>query len=103
MSRIWERSRTLAVVGAAVVIASGAAAPAAHAAEVEQIVNGGFDDGTAPFWANAGMTLALEDGRACVDVPGGTANKWDAIVGQNDIDLVAGENYRFSFDASGVP
>ncbi|MCO8269482.1 glycoside hydrolase family 9 protein [Actinoplanes sp. TRM 88003] len=103
MSRIWERSRTVAVVGSAVLLAAGAAAPAAHAAEVEQVVNGGFDSGTAPFWANAGMTLAVEDGRACVDVPGGTVNKWDAILGQNDIDLVAGENYRFSFDASGAP
>ncbi len=93
----------MAVCGAAVVLAAFVAAPAASAAEVEQVVNGGFDNGTDPFWANAGMTLAASDGRACVDVPGGTANKWDAIVGQNDIDLVAGESYRFSFDASGDP
>ncbi|MBU2669131.1 glycoside hydrolase family 9 protein [Actinoplanes bogorensis] len=97
---LWERSRILAVVGTAALITTALAVPAS-AAEVEQVVNGGFDDGTAPFWANGGMTLALDDGRGCVDVPGGTANKWDAIVGQNDIDLVAGESYRFSFDASG--
>ncbi|KHD73327.1 glycosyl hydrolase family 5 [Actinoplanes utahensis] len=83
-----------------VLLLAGAAAPAA-AAEVEQIVNGGFDNGTDPFWTNAGMTIGLTDGRACVDVPGGTTNRWDATVGQNDIDLVAGETYRFSFDASG--
>jgi endoglucanase len=102
---LWERSRFVAVTGSAVLLAALAVAPAtsAAAAEVEQVVNGGFDNGTDPFWANAGMTLALSDGRACVDVPGGTANKWDAIVGQNDIDLVAGESYRFSFDASGDP
>ncbi len=45
--------------------------------------------------------MTLDDGRACVDVPGGTANRWDAAIGQNDIDLVAGETYRFSFYASG--
>ncbi|MBB4691665.1 glycoside hydrolase family 9 protein [Paractinoplanes abujensis] len=97
---LWERSRNVAVIGAAVLVGTGLAVPA-QAAEVEQVVNGGFADGTAPFWANGGMTLALDDGRGCVDVPGGTANKWDAILGQNDIDLVAGENYRFAFDASG--
>ncbi|WP_250009704.1 glycoside hydrolase family 9 protein [Actinoplanes sp. M2I2] len=100
---IWERSRVVAVLGAAAVVAAGVAAPASAAAEVEQVVNGAFDTSTEPFWANAGMTLALDDGRACADVPGGTTNKWDAIVGQNDIDLVAGETYRFSFDASGDP
>lgn len=95
---LWERSRKIAVIS--VLLLAGAAAPAA-AAEVEQIVNGGFDNGTDPFWTNAGMTIGLTDGRACVDVPGGTTNRWDATVGQNDIDLVAGETYRFSFDASG--
>ncbi|MEV0900611.1 glycoside hydrolase family 9 protein [Actinoplanes sp. NPDC049802] len=79
---------------------AGAAAPA-YAEEVEQVVNGGFDNGADPFWANGGMTIELTDGRACVNVPGGTTNRWDAAVGQNDIDLVAGETYRFAFDASG--
>ncbi|MBM2616441.1 glycoside hydrolase family 9 protein [Actinoplanes sp. LDG1-06] len=99
---LWERSRSVAVAGAAVLIVTAVAAvPASAADEVEQVVNGGFESGTDPFWANAGMTLAVDAGRGCVDVPGGTANKWDAILGQNDIDLVAGETYRFSFDASG--
>ncbi len=100
---LWERSRAIGVIGAAVLIATGAAVPASAAEEVEQVVNGGFDGAVDPFWANGGMTLALDGGQGCVTVPGGTVNKWDAIVGQNDIDLVAGESYRFSFDASGDP
>ncbi|MEU8663192.1 carbohydrate binding domain-containing protein, partial [Actinoplanes philippinensis] len=95
---LWERSRNIAAIS--VLLIAGAAAPAS-AEEVEQVANGGFDNGADPFWTNAGMTIGLTDGRACVDVPGGTVNRWDAAVGQNDIDLVAGETYRFSFDASG--
>ncbi|GAA2705389.1 glycoside hydrolase family 9 protein [Actinoplanes palleronii] len=95
---LWERSRATAAFAAILLI--GAAAPA-RADEVEQVVNGGFDGTADPFWSTAGMPIALTDGRACVDVPGGTTNRWDAAIGQNDISLVAGETYRFSFDASG--
>ena len=77
------------------------AAPAAD--EVEQVVNGGFDTTTDPWWSTAGVPMTLDDGRVCVDVPGGTGNPWDAVIGQNDIALVAGETYRFSFTASGDP
>jgi endoglucanase len=99
---LWERSRSVAAVAALLII--GATAPAkaaapAQADEVEQVINGGFDGTTDPFWATGPITL--DDGRACVDVPGGTTNRWDFTIGQNDIHLVAGENYRFSFDASG--
>jgi endoglucanase len=97
---LWERSRTLAVVAAAVLITGVAAVPAL-ADEVEQVTNGGFDGTTDPFWSTSGMPMTITDGRACVDVPGGTTNRWDVAIGQNDIDLVAGESYRFSFDASG--
>ncbi len=76
--------------------------PAAAAAEVEQIVNGGFDGGTAPWWFSSG-DIELRDGRACVAVPGGTVNKWDVSIGQNDISLVAGETYRYSFRAVASP
>jgi endoglucanase len=73
----------------------------AHADEVEQVVNGGFDSGTAPWWTSSGLTVTPRDGQACVTVPGGTVNRWDVAIGQNDIDLVAGETYRYSFTASG--
>ncbi|GIM93794.1 glycoside hydrolase family 9 protein [Paractinoplanes toevensis] len=95
---LWERSRTVAVLTALLV--GGAAAPAL-ADEVEQVRNGGFDGTTDPFWSTEGMPMTLVDGQACVDVPGGTTNRWDVAIGQNDLPLVAGESYRFSFDAAG--
>ena len=97
---IWERSRILSALGATVLLTTLSAAPA-YADEVEQVVNGGFTGTTDPFWSTAGMPMTLTDGRACVDVPGGTTNRWDAAIGQNDLHLVAGETYRFSFDAGG--
>ncbi|WP_153040400.1 glycoside hydrolase family 9 protein [Actinoplanes sp. TFC3] len=77
------------------------AAAGKQAAEVEQVVNGGFSAGTAPWWSNGGTTIDVSSGQACITVPGGTVNRWDVAIGQNDLDLVAGENYRFSFTASG--
>lgn len=93
------------VLGAVVLAAALLVVPSApaHADEVEQVVNGGFTDGTDPWWSSPGMPITRTDGQACVTVPGGTANKWDAALGQNDIDLVAGATYRFSFRASGAP
>jgi endoglucanase len=97
---LWERSRIVSVLAAASLLTIGGAAPAL-ADEVEQVKNGGFDGTTDPFWSTAGMPMTLTDGQACVDVPGGTTNRWDAAIGQNDVPLVAGQSYRFSFDASG--
>jgi endoglucanase len=76
---------------------------AAQAEEVDQVVNGTFDSGTEPWWSTTGVPITLTDGRACVDVPGGTVNRWDVGIGQNDIDLVEGESYRFEFFATGTP
>jgi endoglucanase len=56
-----------------------------------------------PWWATPNVGTELVDGRLCADVPGGTANRWDASVGQNDVTLVQGESYRFSFEADGTP
>lgn len=75
----------------------------AQADEVEQVKNGTFDTTTAPWWTTGNVTAALTDGRLCAEIPGGTTNRWDAAVGQNDITLVKGESYRFSFSASGTP
>ncbi|MGC0327904.1 endoglucanase [Streptomyces sp. SAI-170] len=77
--------------------------PSATADEVEQLRNGTFDTGTDPWWASSNVTAGLDTGRMCADVPGGTANRWDASVGQNDVTLVKGESYRFSFSATGTP
>ncbi|SNT29313.1 endoglucanase [Asanoa hainanensis] len=76
----------------------GIAAPAA-AAPVEHIANGTFDAGTAPWWSTGNTTLAVRDGRLCVDVPGGTANPWDVAIGHNGIPLTDGAAYALAFTA----
>jgi endoglucanase len=75
----------------------------AQADEVEQIKNGTFDTTTDPWWASSNVTAGLSEGKLCADVPGGTTNRWDAAVGQNDVTLVKGESYRVSFSADGTP
>ncbi|CAL9343999.1 Cellulase 1 [Streptomyces sp. enrichment culture] len=100
-----KRRRTallsLTVLLAGALTALPAAPAGAEAAE--QVRNGTFDSGTDSWWATANVTAGVSGGRLCADVPGGTADSWDATVGQNDIALVKGESYRFSFRADGTP
>src|SRR5690349_20600403 len=72
----------------------------ATAEEAEQIVNGTFDSGHAPWWGTGNITLDSSSGQLCADIPGGTVNPWDVIIGQDNISLIAGESYQFGFDAS---
>jgi endoglucanase len=96
--------RRLAFVAAAALVVTAVQAPAAQADGPEQIVNGTFDSGaTAPWWGTANITLAVSEGRLCADVPGGTTNPWDVIIGQDNIPLVAGETYAFRFFATATP
>ncbi|GIH80628.1 glycoside hydrolase family 9 protein [Planobispora longispora] len=90
----WLTLTVATAVSAGVVMLT----PSSAAADgPEQIVNGTFDTGTAPWWSTANTTLEVAEGRLCADIPGGTANPWDVIVGQNDIALVKDETYEFSF------
>ncbi|GAA2630476.1 glycoside hydrolase family 9 protein [Streptomyces vastus] len=100
-----KRRRTTLLAITALLAAALTALPtgSAQAEEVEQVKNGTFDTTTAPWWTSSNVTAGLTDGRLCAEVPGGTTNRWDAAVGQNDITLVKGESYRFSFSASGTP
>ncbi|MFD9501224.1 glycoside hydrolase family 9 protein [Streptomyces sp. NPDC060035] len=66
----------------------------------EQIANGDFAAGTAPWWWTANTSGAVTEGRLCAAVPAGTANPWDVIIGQNDIPIVAGESYTLSYTAT---
>ncbi|GII79337.1 endoglucanase [Sphaerisporangium rufum] len=102
-SRRWAAS--LALTAAAALAASALSGPAARAADdaPEQIRNGTFDDGSTPWWGSGNLTLDTTGGRLCTDIPAGTVNPWDAIIGQNDIPLVKGETYAFSFWGSGDP
>ncbi|MFK0096679.1 glycoside hydrolase family 9 protein [Streptomyces sp. NPDC091040] len=103
-SSLRRRRRALGVLAAAALCGGILTAPGAVAADgdpaPEQIVNGDFSAGVAPWWSTANAPVAVVDGRLCADVPGGTANPWDAIVGQNDIPLVAGEAYTLTYTAS---
>lgn len=65
------------------------------AGAAELVANGGFDDGTG-WWATQNLEIEIVDRQLCVDVPGGTTNPWDAIVGTNDLPLIK-ETYDFSF------
>ncbi|MDH6696136.1 glycoside hydrolase family 9 protein [Streptomyces sp. MAA16] len=100
-----KRRRTALLTLTALLGAVLTALPAAPALadEVEQLKNGTFDTTTEPWWSSPNVTAGLSDGQLCAQVPGGTANRWDASVGQNDLTLVAGESYRFSFRANGTP
>ncbi|WP_055535611.1 glycoside hydrolase family 9 protein [Streptomyces graminilatus] len=100
-----KRRRTTLLAVTALIAAALTAFPAGPAAaeEIEQVKNGTFDTTTAPWWTTTNVTAGLSGGGLCADVPGGTANRWDASVGQNDITLKKGESYRFSFKAIGTP
>ncbi|MBQ0826276.1 glycoside hydrolase family 9 protein [Streptomyces tagetis] len=100
-----KRRRTALVCLTALLAAAVTALPAAPAGadETEQIRNGTFDGGTDPWWSTPNVTAGPDGGRLCADVPGGTGQRWDAAVGQNDLTLVAGESYRLSFTADGTP
>lgn len=103
-SSVRRRRRALGVLAAAALCGGILSAPGAVAADgdpaPEQITNGDFSAGVAPWWSTANAPVAVVDGRLCADVPGGTANPWDAIVGQNDLPLVAGEAYTLTYTAS---
>jgi endoglucanase len=72
------------------------------AAAAELVPNGTFTDATG-WWATQNLTLEVRDGELCTVVPGGLTNPWDAIVGINDLPLVKGEAYQFSFTYRGDP
>ncbi|GAA1173468.1 endoglucanase [Kitasatospora gansuensis] len=100
------KRRSTTLLSLAALLAAGLTAlPAvpAAAAESEQLKNGTFDSTTDPWWVSANVTAGLSGGRLCANVPGGTTNAWDAGIGQNDIALVKGESYRFSFYADTAP
>jgi endoglucanase len=75
----------------------------APASAAELVKNGGINGGDSWWVTEATAKAQVEDDQWCVDVPAGTINPWDVIVGQNDISLEQGKQYKFSFKASGDP
>ncbi|WP_327588069.1 glycoside hydrolase family 6 protein [Nonomuraea sp. NBC_00507] len=92
-------TRVMAITASAVTALSLAAAVPAVAAP-QLVVNGTFAAGTAPWWKSANTSMAVDAGRLRVNVTGGTANPWDAMIGQNGIALAKGTAYTLSFDAA---
>jgi endoglucanase len=101
MSGIPERSLAIMLALAAHALTLGTAS--AQAEPPEQIVNGTFDSGHAPWWGTGNVTLDSSSGELCADIPGETVNPWDVIIGQDNVPLVAGETYRYSFVATATP
>lgn len=68
----------------------------------EQVVGGNFEDGElSPFYASGtGLASSVVDGVLQVELPGGTTDKWDQIVGFNGVVLEPGVTYTLSFEAS---
>jgi len=73
------------------------------AISAELIPNGRFGAGAEPWWATQNLSFTLTGGALCVDVPGGLANPWDAIIGLENLSLTAGQAYNLSFFATGTP
>ncbi|WP_443076803.1 glycoside hydrolase family 9 protein [Streptomyces sp. TRM 70361] len=97
------RRRAPVVLAVAGLLAGALAAPvlAAESADgPELITNGDFAAGTTGWWSTENSPARVVDGRLCAEVPAGTQNPWDAIVGQNDLPLTLGEGYELSYTAS---
>jgi len=94
--------RTATVTALVTALALTGVVPSAAYADdgAEQIQNGTFDNGTAPWWWTGNLAPAVTDGQYCMTVPGGTTNPWDVITGQNDITLQNGVSYALSFTAT---
>ncbi|MGO1052004.1 glycoside hydrolase family 9 protein [Crossiella sp. CA198] len=76
-------------------------APPAHAQPYQRVLNGTFDTGKTPWWSSGNTPSRVEAGRLCADIPAGTINPWDAMIGQNEIPLEAGQPYTLRFTATG--
>ncbi|UUU31841.1 glycoside hydrolase family 6 protein [Streptomyces sp. CA-210063] len=94
-----------AVVPSAGPVTAVQAAPAAASATYGELAeNGTFASGTTGWWNSANASMAPVDGTLRASVGAGTVNPWDAVIGQDDIELRAGVAYTLSFDArSSVP
>ncbi|MBT8226811.1 MAG: hypothetical protein HKP61_09895 [Dactylosporangium sp.] len=101
MQRIPRRAATALATGAATALVSaGLMASPAQAAPTEHITNGTFSSTTDPWWATSNVTMSATGGQLCAQVPSGTVELWDAIVGYNGIPLVKGDVYTVTFEAS---
>jgi len=76
---------------------------AAVPANAGELLRNGHFTALDGWWATSNLKMTGGHGKLCVDVPGGTANPWDAIVGQDGLRIAAGSFYRLSLTLSGTP
>jgi endoglucanase len=90
--------RLAALAGGAALLA-GPARPAS-AADIQMVANGDFSAGQSPWWVtSATVTPSVVGGVLQARVAPGTANPWNALVGQSGIAVTRGAPHTFSFDA----
>jgi endoglucanase len=82
------------------VLIAGFATPATAADGYERVLNGTFDSVKTPWWSSGNTPSRVESGRLCADIPAGTVNPWQSMIGQNDVPLEAGQPYKLRFTAT---
>lgn len=97
------------ILALAAALSAGAIAPAMTSAvtpaaaadpQYERVLNGTFDAGKEPWWSSGNTPASVADGRLCAEIPAGTVNVWDSMIGQDDLPLEQGQPYTLRFDAS---
>ena len=48
------------------------------------MLNGTFDAGKEPWWSSGNTPASVADGRLCAEIPAGTVNVWDSMIGQDE-------------------
>lgn len=101
MNRV-RRHPAIGLIAFLLIPATGAVpAVAADGPQYERVLNGTFDSGsTSPWWSSGNTSSAVTDGRLCAQIPGGTVNVWDSLIGQDDVPVENGEPYTLRFEAS---
>jgi len=94
------RRRFAAIAAASVLAATLVPAAAAADPPYERILNGTFGNGKDPWWTTATTPASVVDGKLCAEIPAGTVNPWDSMIGQDDVPLEEGQPYTLKFDAS---
>lgn len=97
------------ILALAAALSAGAIAPAMTSAvtpaaaadpQYERVLNGTFDSEKEPWWSGGNTPASVADGRLCAEIPAGTVNVWDSMIGQDDLPLEQGQPYTLRFDAS---
>jgi endoglucanase len=95
----WISRALLAVALALGVVVPTTASGATAATEL--IKNGTFATGTTNWWGSGNTPISVDAGQLKAVVPGGTTNRWDAMIGQKvpAFPIHQGHRYILSFDA----